>query len=85
VREFFGRLYIIVNNMSIAAWVAILELRCAYRASQFPHEAPIRQQKAKFTLVLTSVTLDPCLAEDGSVRNRVNSPELAPLPVNLES
>jgi hypothetical protein len=34
---------------------------------------------------LTSVTLDPCLAEDGSVRNRVNSPELAPLPVNLES
>jgi hypothetical protein len=35
--------------------------------------------------LLTSVTLDPCLAEDGSVRHRVNSPELAPLPVNLES
>jgi hypothetical protein len=41
-----------------------------------------QQQKYQF---LTSVTLDPCLAEDGSVRNRVNSPELAPLPVNLES
>jgi hypothetical protein len=34
---------------------------------------------------LTSVPLDSCLAEDGSVRSRVNSPELAPLPVNLES
>jgi hypothetical protein len=35
--------------------------------------------------ILTSVTLDPCLAEDGSVRNRVNSPDRAPLPVNLKS
>jgi hypothetical protein len=34
---------------------------------------------------LTSVKLEPCLAENGSVRSRVNSPELAPLLVNLES